>query len=67
MATSPVQICNISIGWLGGTLITSLDDGTNEANLCKATYEPSRDQVLEERNWTFATKRTSLNPIADPP
>jgi len=61
MAASPVAICNIALGWLGGDLIISLDDQTVEAKLCKANYEPLRDAVLEEREWTFAVKR--LEPV----
>ncbi len=61
MASSPVAICNIALGWLGGDLIISLDDETVEAKLCKANYEPLRDAVLEEREWTFAVKR--LEPV----
>lgn len=62
MAVSPVAICNIALGWLGGNLIISLDDETVEAKLCKANYDMLRDAVLEEREWTFAVKR--LEPSA---
>lgn len=62
MATSPVEICNIALGWLGGTLIISLDDPSVEAKLCKANYDSIRDTVIEEREWTFAVKR--LEPVA---
>lgn len=62
MAASPVAICNIALGWLGGTFIISLDDNTTEAKLCKVNYEPLRDAVIEEREWTFATKR--LEPVS---
>lgn len=62
MATSPVEICNLAIGWLGGDLIISLDDPSVEAKLCKANYELLRDAVIEEREWTFAVSR--LEPAA---
>ncbi len=61
MAVSPVEICNQALGWLGGDLIISLEDQTVEAKLCKANYEPLRNAVLEEREWTFAVKR--LEPV----
>lgn len=54
---SEVSICNQAITWLAGNQITSLDDDTNEGRLCKANYSNLRDAVLEERAWTFATKR----------
>lgn len=57
MAADEVAICNIALGWVGANLITSLDDDSTEAILCKATFEPLRDAVLEEREWTFAIKR----------
>lgn len=57
MANSPVEICNMALGWLGGNLIISLNDPSIEAKLCKAVYAPLRDAVLEERAWTFAVKR----------
>ena len=64
---SEVSICNQALGWVGGNLITSLDDGTTEANLCKANYASLRDAVLEDRDWTFATARKLLTPLADDP
>jgi len=67
MATSPVEICNQALGWLGGDLIISLDDDTVEAKLCKANYESLRDAVLEEREWTFAVSRIQLNKLTSEP
>jgi len=67
MATSVVAICNLALSWLGGDLIISLDDPTVEAKLCKANYEPLRDTVLEEREWTFAVKRIELPSLQDTP
>jgi len=57
---SEVSICNQALGWLGANLITSLDDETTEAVLCKANYSHLRDAVLEEADWTFATRRFKL-------
>ena len=67
MATSEVAICNIALSWLGGELIISLDDPSVEAKLCKANYEPLRDAVLEEREWTFAIKRLEPAQLQDRP
>lgn len=64
---SKVGICNMAIGWLGGTLITSIDDESAEAALCKTNYEECRDAVLEERDWSFATSRKVLSPSGTPP
>jgi hypothetical protein len=51
---------------LGAEFITSFDDNTVEAKLCKANYEPVRDTVLEEHNWTFATQWRVLVAAANP-
>jgi hypothetical protein len=55
--SSEVSICNQALSWLGGNLISSLEDGTQEANLCRANYEPLRDAVLQNYDWTFAIRR----------
>ena len=67
MAVSEVTICNLALSWLAGNLIISIDDDINEAKLCKANYELSRDAVLESMAWTFATKRYALVPEVDKP
>jgi hypothetical protein len=64
---SEVSICNQALVWVGANLITSLDDGSTEANICKANYASLRDAVLEDRDWTFATARKQLTPLADTP
>lgn len=64
---SEVSICNQAISWLGGKAIISLDDGTTEANLCKANYEHLRDVVLEAKAWTFAVKRLQFAKLSEDP
>lgn len=49
-----VSICNQALGWIGGNLITSLNENSKEAILCNANYEELRDAVLEEHRWRFA-------------
>ena len=66
-AVSDVTICNLALGWLGANLIISLDDAGDEAALCKANYGTSRDATLEARNWTFASSRKRLIPLAEAP
>ena len=51
---SPVQICNIALGWLGQGSITSFEDRSRTAQLCKDNYDLLRDALLESRCWTFA-------------
>lgn len=64
---SEASICNLALGWIGGNLITSLDDETKEAQLCKANYPLLRDAVLEAADWSFAIKRFILPASATPP
>ena len=67
MPASTVSICNQAIGWVGGNIITSLDDGTDEANLCKINYDNLRNAVLESADWTFAMKRFRVAPLTEVP
>ena len=64
---SEVVICNQALSLIGAKRITSLDDDINEAKLCKLNYEPVRDAVLSEHNWTFATRWEVLAKSANPP
>lgn len=59
MATK-VSIANQALGWLGANFITAFTDQSTEAQLIDANYPDVRDAVLEERAWTFATRRMSL-------
>lgn len=58
----PVGICNLALGRIGEKPITSFNDASRVAELCKAAFDPARDAVLEARAWTFAIER--LAPIA---
>jgi len=57
----------MGLGWIGADRITSLDDDSTQANLCKLNYETIRDTVLESREWTFAVKRFTLLPTGETP
>ena len=69
---SEVSICNQALSLLGAigrentVPLTSLDDDSNYARLCKLNYEPVRDAVLAEHNWSFATRWEKLTAAADP-
>lgn len=67
MAASEVSICNMALTKLGGSIIISLNDESNEAKLCKANYDSCRDAVLEERDWTFAVERKILPALSEAP
>ena len=61
---SETSIANQALLWLGGTVITSLDEDSREAIWMKNNYPFIRDAVLEERMWTFATDR-AISTVAD--
>lgn len=64
---SIVDICNLSLGWLAGNLITDIAENSVEARLCSANFDLARDAVLEDRAWTFATTRVRLVPVTPLP
>jgi hypothetical protein len=64
---SEVAICNQALGWVGGNLITSLGDSSNEARLCNANYADLRDAVLEDAVWSFAIKRARITKLVAAP
>ena len=66
-AVSEVSICNQALLALGANPITSIDDDTVEAKLCKVNYDPIRDAVLERQNWTFAIAWLQLPAAVNPP
>lgn len=67
MATSPTQIVNLALSWLGQNQINSLTDDQNEAKVMNANYVLSRNKVLNDNAWTFAIRREVLTPVATPP
>ncbi len=67
MATSPTQIVNLALSWLGQNQINALTDNQNEAVVMNANYLLSRDKVLNDYAWTFAIRRQILSPVATPP
>ena len=64
---SEVMICNLALTALGQTTqITSLDEPTKAARLCRLWYAPTRDAVLEDHCWNFATRCSQL-PLIEAP
>lgn len=59
-ATSEVQICNAALLRLGAQPITSFTDGTVSSTICNQMYALTRDLLLRQHTWNFATKRVSL-------
>jgi hypothetical protein len=62
-----VEISSLACGLIGTKGITSFEDDSDEARVCAAFFGVARDALLEDRLWTFATKRFVLAPHADAP
>jgi len=67
MATSEVAICNSGLIQLGVESITSFNDNSKQARLCKEQYPKLRDKLLQSHYWNFAIKRAELATVSPPP
>ena len=65
--TSEVSVCNKALRYLGAPEIVALDQPSREADLCARYYAEARDELLECHHWNFATRYTSLAPLAAVP
>lgn len=57
---SELSICNSALIKLGANPITSLDQNSKEAILCKAQYPIVLARTLQAHPWNFAIKRAYL-------
>lgn len=67
MAFTEVEVCNLALTELGEDAITSLDDDSDRARVCKKFYGPSRNATLRAHPWNFALKRAQLAQLATAP
>lgn len=56
----PVDIANLGLGWLGVKPIASFTEPTTPARRVQGAFNGLRDAVLEDAEWSFATRRASL-------
>ena len=50
---------------LGQSRITALSQTGLAPELCKLYYEPTRNELLSEQEWSFATKRANISLSGD--
>ena len=62
-----VDICNSALRKIKAAQITSLTDGSTNANACVEAYPRLRDELLELHNWNFAIERVELAKSATSP
>lgn len=58
--SSETDIVNRALRLLKANRITSLTDGSSNANAAKDVFKEVRDDLLRGHNWNFATKRQKL-------
>lgn len=64
---SKIQIVNKAFGLLSTSPISDFSDQTKKAKIAENAYPIIRDRVLEDADWTFATKREILIPNTEKP
>lgn len=57
---STTDVINVALRRIGATRITSLTDGSTNANAANDIYTELRDDLLRANPWNFATKRVKL-------
>jgi hypothetical protein len=65
MAITKTSLVNKALTLCGAAPITNITDDTNNARIVNRVYEISRQSILSECKWTFATTRTTLTLSAD--
>lgn len=66
MPYSQVQICNFALASIGTrSTISSLTEGSAEANQCALHYDVALEATLRGAHWNFARKQVTLALIAD--
>lgn len=64
---SVIGICNSALVKIGARTITSLTEGSKNANLCNEQYAKLRDEVLRAHSWNFAIARAKLGRLVEAP
>lgn len=63
---TPLDIVNQALRKLGAATIASFTESTKEADLSNRLWPTTRDAVLEEHFWNFATVRATLSAFSEP-
>jgi hypothetical protein len=65
--TSVVDLCNLALLRIGTrSTITSLTDGSAEANACNLLYPQFLNRIFADYDWKFARRRESLTLSSQP-
>jgi len=61
MTITSLEICSQALSLLRANVISSFDDGSNEADICSTHYEQFAEDILPRYPGSFATKKARLN------
>ena len=64
---SQTGICNLAMRKLGAARITSINDGSEQANVLLDIYDSCLDAELAAHPWTFASTRALIPADSTPP
>lgn len=60
MSFSSIELCSKALNKIGANSITSLDEGTVEADICSSIYSSLKQKLLSLYSWSFAIKTSNL-------
>jgi hypothetical protein len=66
-ANTAIKVCSRASILMGGSAISSFEDGTVEADVCDAMYEDLARASLTNTRWRFATNQATLTRLATAP
>lgn len=64
---SKVDICNRALSRIKAKRITSLDENSNEARLCKSLYDNIAEEVMFDGEYSSTISRSTLNLTVNTP
>jgi hypothetical protein len=67
MAYGQTDICNLALLKLGASSISSIDDGSTNADALALVYDMIRDRLVRDEDWDFAIQRANLTMLAAAP
>jgi hypothetical protein len=63
--SSEIEVCNLALLKIGQNTISSFDDEIPQAQLCRYSYDQSKQSLLYQYPWSFATKEDGLTQIVE--
>jgi hypothetical protein len=60
LVTTDVGLCNLALAKIGDRRISTLSDGTAEADFCSVFYSEALDEALRAHPWNFAVADARL-------